>query len=205
MIKGDAVTDSHEEFDWLAKHGPFYDVSCVTFVRSLSPREALMRLGADSSGIEEVTFEKHQERTMEYIDSDNMRTSYVGALEVSGWAVLIQLWTGSIGLNGPLLRSLSQSTEVVSVYRNIHASDYFVYAVDGEQVTCFDQLVPGTRWGSDPDRLIGKMHEVGLSWEGPGIDAPFPRSFALAKKIIGLSFSEDMLNTRLLGAAVRDL
>ncbi|MFF5208079.1 hypothetical protein [Streptosporangium sp. NPDC000396] len=83
------MTDSHEEFGWLAKHGPFYHVSCITFARSLSPREALMRLGADSNGIEEVTFEKHQERTMEYIDSDNMRTSYAGALEMNGWTVLI--------------------------------------------------------------------------------------------------------------------
>lgn len=198
------MTNSCEEFGWLTKHGPFHDISCVTFARSLSPREALTRLGADSSGIEEVTFEEHQERTMEYIDSDNMRTSYVGALEVNGWTVLIQLWTGSIGLNELLLRSLSQSTEVVSIYRNLHASDYFVYAVDGEQITCFDQLVPGTRWGSDPDRLAGKMREVGLSWEGPGGDAPFPRSFALAKRITGLSFSEDMLSTRFLGAAVRD-
>ncbi|MDP9844892.1 DUF6461 domain-containing protein [Streptosporangium lutulentum] len=198
------MTASHEEFDWLAKYGPFYDVSCVTFARSLNPREALMRLNADSSGIEEVTFEKHQERTMEYIDSDNMRTGYVGALEANGWTVLIQLWTGSIGLNRLLLHGLSQSTEVASIHRNIHAADYFIYAVDGEQVTCFDQLVPDTRWGRDPDRLVGMMHEVGLSWEGPGGDAPFPRSFALAKKITGLSFSEEMLSTRFLGAAVRD-
>ncbi|MEV7013585.1 DUF6461 domain-containing protein [Streptosporangium sp. NPDC051022] len=89
------MTSSHKEFNWLAKHGPFYDVSCVTFARSLIPREALTRLGADSTGIEEVTFEGHQERTTEYIDSDNMRTSHVGALEANGWTVLIQLWTGS--------------------------------------------------------------------------------------------------------------
>lgn len=141
---------------------------------------------------------------MEYIDSDNMRTSYVGALEVNSWAVLIQLWTGAIGLNRLLLRGLSQSTEVVSIYRNVHATDYFAYAVDSEEVTCFDQLVPDTRWGSDPDRLVSKMREVGLSWEGPDIDAPFPRSFALARKITGFSFSEDMLSARFLGAAVRD-
>ncbi|GAA4507604.1 DUF6461 domain-containing protein [Nonomuraea ferruginea] len=196
--------DVHEEFGWLAKHGPFYDVSCVTFARSLSPREALTCLGADCNGIGEVTFEEHQERTMRYIDSDNMRTSYVGALEMNGWTVLIQLWTGSIGLNKRLLRSLSQATEVVSIYRNLHATDYFVYAVDSEEVTSFDQLVPDTRWGSDPDRLASEMREVGLSWEGPGIDAPFPRSFALAKKITGFSFSEDMLSTPFLGAAIRD-
>jgi hypothetical protein len=133
-----------------------------------------------------------------------MRTSYVGALEMNGWTVLIQLWTGSIGLNRRLLRSLSQATEVVSIYRNLHATDYFVYAVDSEEVTSFDQLVPDTRWGSDPDRLVSEMCEVGLSWEGPGIDAPFPRSFALAKKITGLSFSEDTLSTPFLGAAIRD-
>ncbi|ACZ86083.1 DUF6461 domain-containing protein [Streptosporangium roseum] len=65
----------------------------------------------------------------------------------------------------------------------IHASDYCVYAIDGEQVTCFDQSVPGTRRGSDPDRLVSKMREVGLSGEGPGINTPFPRSFGQATTV----------------------
>ncbi|SNT62248.1 hypothetical protein SAMN05216276_108914 [Streptosporangium subroseum] len=209
------MTDPHEEFSWLSEFGPFYDSSCVSFVRALSPAEALTRLGAETNGIEEVTFEELQERTMKCIDSDNrMRTSYVGALETDGWTVLIQLWAGSIAVARPLLRRLSQATEVVSINRNIHATDFFIYAADGELVTWFDLLGPYARTGSDPDRWVDLMREVGLDpdldpdldldvdLEDPDLGTEFPRSFALARKITGFPFSQDMLDMRLLGAVI---
>ncbi len=143
---------------------------------------------------------------MKCVDSDNMRTSYVGALETGGWTVLIQLWTVSIALSRPLLSSLSQATEVVSIHRNVHATDYFVYVADGNLITQFDLLAPYARAGSDPDRLAHMMREVGLDpnldWKGPGVRASFPRAFALARKITSLSFSQDKLEMRLLGAEI---
>ncbi|GAA3080408.1 DUF6461 domain-containing protein [Streptosporangium carneum] len=200
------MADLHEMFDWLEEFGPFYDVSCVTFVRSLSPAEALVRLGADSGAITGVTFEELQERTMACFDSDAMRTGYVGALETDGWSVLIQLWTGSIGADFSLLRRLSQKTEVVSIDRNLHATDHFVYAADGELVTWFDLLGPDARGGNEPDRLVDMMRKVGLepdlNEDGPDVDAGFPRAFALARKITGFPFSKEMLDMRLLGAVV---
>ncbi|GAA3626197.1 hypothetical protein GCM10022419_134650 [Nonomuraea rosea] len=200
------MTDSYEEFAWLAERGPFYDVSCVSFARSLTPREALTRLGAGLDDIEQVTFDGLQERTMECIDADNLRSSYVGALETAGWTVLVQLWAGSIDFDRHLLPSLSQGTEVVAIDRNLHAHDYFTYAVDGERITHFNQLSPYARMGSDPDRLVGEMREVGLDpdqdWDGPGVHAPFQRSFALAKKITGFSFSKSMLDMRFLAAVI---
>ncbi|MFG3437581.1 DUF6461 domain-containing protein [Nonomuraea sp. NPDC047897] len=197
------MANLHEMFDWLEE---FYHVSCVTFARSLSPAEALVRLGADSSEIRGVTFEELQERTMECIDSDAMRTGYVGALEMAGWSVLIQLWTGSIAVDFPLLKRLSQKTQVVSINRNVHATDYFVYAADGELVTWFDLLGPDARAGNEPGQLTDMMHEVGLDPElnedGPDVDAGFPRAFALARKITGFPFSKEMLDMRLLGAMI---
>ncbi|SDJ93169.1 DUF6461 domain-containing protein [Nonomuraea jiangxiensis] len=202
------MADAFEEFAWLGEFGPFYDVSCVSFARSLTPPEALARLEAGVTDIEEVTFEGFQERTMWCVDSDNMRSTYVGAIETAGWTVLIQLWAGSIGLDNRLMRSLSRESEVVVVHRNLHASDYFIYAVDGEQITWFDQLRPHARTGIDPDRLVEEMREVGLDpdhdWEGPGIDATFPRSFALAKRITGFPFSKAMLAPRFLAAVIRN-
>jgi hypothetical protein len=51
--------------------------------------------------------------------------------------------------------------------------------------------------------LVEKMREVGLDpdhdIDGPGIDHPIERSFALASEITGLPFS-DMVNLRFLGA-----
>jgi hypothetical protein len=202
------MADEYEGFGWVGEFGPFYDISCVSFARSLTPLEALTRLGAGATDLEQVTFEGFQERTMWCVDSDNMRSSYVGAIETAGWTVLIQLWAGSIGLDRGLMRNLSRESELVVVHRNLHASDYFIYVVDGEQITWFDQLCPQARAGSDPDRLVEEMREVGLDpdhdWEGPGIDGTFPRSFALAKRITGFPFSKAMLDMRFLAAVIRN-
>ncbi|MBB4917011.1 DUF6461 domain-containing protein [Streptosporangium saharense] len=191
---------------WLEEFGPFYDVSCVTFARSLSPAEALVRLGAANDAIREVTFEELQERAMRCFDSGVPRASYAGALEADGWSVLIQLWTGSIAVDFSLVKQFSQGTEVVSINRNIHATDYFVYAANGELVTWFDLLGPDACGGSEPDRLTGMMREVGLDPEldedSPDLKAGFPRAFALAEKITGFPFTGKMLDTHLLGAVI---
>jgi hypothetical protein len=106
-----------------------------------------------------------------------------------------------IAVARPLLRRLSQATEVVSINRNIHATDFFVYAADGELITWFDLLGPYARTGSDPDRFVDMMREVGLNpdldldvdLEDPDLGTEFPRSFVLARKITGFPFSQDML------------
>ncbi|MEV4365896.1 DUF6461 domain-containing protein [Nonomuraea sp. NPDC049637] len=201
------LTDVYKEFDWLATYGPFHDVSYVSFARSLTPREALTRLGAGPGDIEQVTFDGLQERTMECIDADHLRGGYVGALETAGWTVLVQLWTPPARCNR-LLPALSHGTEVVSIERNLHADDHFTYATDGEQITRFNHLSPHARMGSDPDRLLVEMREVGLDpdhdRQGPGIHASFQRSFALAKKLTGFAFSRSMLDSRFLAIVIRN-
>jgi hypothetical protein len=161
-----------------------------------------------------VTFEELQERTMTCTDSDDMHTGYAGTLEMDGWTVLIQLWWASIAVDRHLPIRLSQATEVVSINRNIHASDFFVYAADGALATWFDLLGPDARAGSDPDRLVAMTREVGLDpdldpdldldvdLEDPDLGTEFPRSFALAREITGLPFSQDMLDMRFLGAVI---
>lgn len=207
LQRSQSLTDACEEFRWLGEFGPFYDISCVSFARSLTPVEALTRLGVEVADLEQVTFERFQERTMWWIDTDNLRSTYVGAIETHGWTVLIQLWAGSIVMDRHLMRDLSRESELVVVHRNIHATDYFCYVVDGEEVTWFDPLCPQTRAGSDPDRLVREMREVGLDpehdWDGPGIDGMFPRCFALAKRITGLTFCRAMLDSPLVAAVIK--
>ncbi|GAA2834719.1 hypothetical protein GCM10020220_024560 [Nonomuraea rubra] len=78
------MTDEYEEFRWVGEFGPFYDISCVSFARSLTPLEALTRLGAGVADLKQVTFEGFQERTMWCVDADNMRSNYIGAVESAG-------------------------------------------------------------------------------------------------------------------------
>ncbi len=118
-------------------------------------------------------------------------------IEPGGWKIAVDS-----DIYGPV----SRGTEVVSVCRHDYASDSFAYIVDGESVVHFDPMCPSDRSGSDPDRFIKEMREVGLNPEhdidiaNAFIDFPMERSFALATRITGLPFSPETLGLRFLGA-----
>ncbi|MEV0353119.1 DUF6461 domain-containing protein [Nonomuraea sp. NPDC050680] len=44
--------------------------------------------------------------------------------------------------------------------------EYFVYSVDGVVITGFEPFFPGDRDGSDPDRLLGHMRDLGMPLDG---------------------------------------
>ncbi|WP_030455104.1 DUF6461 domain-containing protein [Herbidospora cretacea] len=205
------MAEPHDEFAWVAEFGPLSQVSSVSFVRTLSPAEALTRLGARS--IEPATFEQVEEGAMTALDLDY--TSYAGALQKDGWTIVIELWSTAIPVHPPLLHRLSQGTEVVSINRNVHASDYFSHSSDGDLATWFDLLGPDVRMGTAPDRLADLMRDVGLDpdldryadededeeyLDDPYIGTEFPRAFALAKRITGFPFTRDLLDGPLVGA-----
>ncbi|GLX00988.1 hypothetical protein Misp02_50740 [Microtetraspora sp. NBRC 16547] len=195
------MTEPYEEFRWLSGNRPLGEIYCVSFVRGLSPTEVLHRFGVDESTIEEVTFEELDERSME---NSNGAAGYIGAVKIGDWAVVIEPGGWQIAVDSEIRARISQGTEVVSVCCHDYASDTFAHEIDGKTITWFDPLAPSSRSGSDPDRLVDAMRDVGLNpdhtFEGPSIDYPIPSSFALASRITGLPFSQDMLNLRFLGA-----
>lgn len=108
------------------------DLIGVTFVRGLSPEEALHRIGATPGDISrEVGI-----------------AAYVG----DGGAVLID-YRGE-----PLPEALSRGTEMARVITGVTMDEYFV--------TEFEPCFPGDRNGSDPDRLLLHMRELGMPLDG---------------------------------------
>ncbi|MEV5558134.1 DUF6461 domain-containing protein [Nonomuraea wenchangensis] len=112
-------------------------------------------------------------------------------------------------LTGP-----SQGREVVAVGPHDYAEDSFVYAVDGALATSFTPHLPGTRWGSDADRINELMRETGLpsekldeeAWEATWDDMysnRIARAFLLAAKITGVVFTPSILDGLLLVGAIR--
>ncbi|WP_405142834.1 DUF6461 domain-containing protein [Sphaerisporangium sp. NBC_01403] len=195
------MTEPYEEFRWLSDREPLGDIYCVSFVRGLSPDEALRRFGVDESTVEEATFDELNERSAENaVDA----AGYIGAVKIDDWTVVIEPGGWKIAVDSEIGARVSQGTEVVSVCRHDYAEDTFTYLVDGKAVVSFDPLDPETRSGGDPDRFVAEMREVGLNpdhdFDGPSIGFPIGRSFALARRITGLRFSPDVLNLRFLGA-----
>ncbi|MEW1841553.1 DUF6461 domain-containing protein [Nonomuraea angiospora] len=127
------------------------DLIGVTFVRGLSPEEALHRIGATPGDIS--------------------REVGIAAYAGDGGAVLIDYHCQ------PLPETLSQGTEMARVITGITMDEHFVYSVDGVVVTEFEPFFPGDRNGSDPDRLLAHMRELGMPLDG---EADGRTSIALA-------------------------
>jgi hypothetical protein len=208
LIQGVTVTDPYAELRWL--DGLWAgDIYCASFVRDLSPREALTRFGTDASTIEEMTYEKVCERAVAGREaSPRALPGYIGAVEVGGWTLIIEPlgWEAA----GPDVRArISHGTEIVVITRHEYSTQEFIHEIDGETITYFDLIAPQRRWGSDPNRWIDAIREVGLDPDhddsiDPHPDFTFANVFALASKVTGIRFSANMLARPFLGAETNE-
>ncbi|QFY13819.1 hypothetical protein GBF35_51210 [Nonomuraea phyllanthi] len=191
-----------EDLSYFPGHETLEDIYCVSFVRALSPEEVLRRFGVEEDTMEEVGFDELFERSTETMRDD--AAGFIGAAKVGDWTLVVEPGGWQLAVDSGIYTPVSRGTELVSVCRHDYASDAFAYIVDGTPVVWFDPALPNARSGSDPDRLVDKMREVGLDpdhdSDGAEIDHPLERSFALASGITGLAFSSDILDLPFLGA-----
>ncbi|WP_345681572.1 DUF6461 domain-containing protein [Streptosporangium roseum] len=198
MIKGVTMTECPGEFRWLSDCEELVEIYCVSFVRGLAPEEVLRRFSVDGSTMEEtVAVDELGQRSVESMGDD--AAAYIGTAKIGDWTLVVEPGGWQIAVDPEIYIPISQGTEVVLVCRHDYASDTFAYIVDGEPVVQFDPVLPDDRSGTDPDRFVEEMREVGLDpdydidIDGSCIDFPIERSFALASRITGLHFSPEML------------
>ncbi|GAA2213057.1 hypothetical protein GCM10009850_085190 [Nonomuraea monospora] len=196
------MTETFEELPCFPGYETLGEIYCVSFVRDLSPEEALRRFGVDEDTMEEVAFDELDLRAGESMRDD--AAGFIGAARVGDWTVVVEPGGWEIAVVEDIYTRLSRGTEVVSVCRHDYAQNTFAYIADGTPVVQFDPMFPEERSGSDADRFVVKMREIGLDPEhdidGPGIDQPMEGSFALASGITGLPLSTDLRGLRFLGA-----
>ncbi|MGW4640937.1 DUF6461 domain-containing protein [Sphaerisporangium sp. NPDC004334] len=201
---------TYADVNWLSHGWALGDVWCLTFVRDIEEVEALRRLGAHEESIRPLSYGQ--------LVDQGLFPHMVLAGRLDGWVVIIER-NGSTAMQIDVLRALSAGTELVTVFRHDYANDLFVYAIDGEVLTSFDPRKPGWRDGSDPDRLLGAMSEVGFdptyvpgnhlphdedgeneefNVDRPTVDA----ALMLAARLTGIVLSQSVLNGPLLGGAV---
>jgi len=193
----------HPEFDWLAGHGPLGEIFCVSFVKDLSPREVLDRLGVDESTIRETGFGELDELAMEGAEeTGGQDAGWVGAVRLGDWTALVEPWGWRVPVRRGVLGRLSEGTEVVSVSRHDHAFDTFVYGVDRDVMLRFEPVAPQYAEGVDAGRWETAMAEVGLRREDDGSrsESPITSAFALARWITGVALTSDVLERSFLVA-----
>ncbi|MFI9575111.1 DUF6461 domain-containing protein [Microbispora rosea] len=129
------------DYDWLDD-----DAFCATFVRGLTPHEALARLGIDvyDGDDEEGEFDE----------------GLISARLAEGGAILSE-WNGFAGTLDEVLRPLSAGTVTASVFVNVNKVASFEHYVDDRSVLSFDPLFPGDEDGLPEDYLADRV-ELGL-------------------------------------------
>jgi hypothetical protein len=173
------VTD--DDVAW-ADDGTLGEVFCLTFVRGLDETEALSRLGALPDELRPRTLDEATEASGSFAAG---YPDFAFALDLGEWTVLIEPDGFQGSLTGPLT-ALSRGTEAVSVQRHDYADHGFSYAVDGTLVTGFEPTWPDQRWGSEPDRLLGRMRAVGLDLDAEDDDDHVPGAYVPALLLAGL-------------------
>jgi hypothetical protein len=114
----------------------------VTFVRGLSPAEALHRIGATPG--------------------DVSRDWAIEAYAADGGVVLLDYHCYEMP------EALSRGTETARLVTGTTMDEEFVYSVDGVVATRFEPSFPVDREGSDPDYLLAHMRDLGM-WASPRI------------------------------------
>jgi len=175
------------------------EIFCLTFVKGVDTTEALRRMG----GLFDTVAVRALPEIGDQHTFDNGYPELASAVELDGWTVLLEPG----GFEGShLVEALSQGTEAVSVLRHDYASPTFEHAVDGTLVVRFDPTFPAYRYGSDPDRLVPLMREVGFVTEddedddGGQYDNAISRSLMLTERLTAVLPTFDMLTGPLASA-----
>ncbi|MFI0352854.1 DUF6461 domain-containing protein [Actinomadura sp. 9N407] len=195
---------TRDDVEWVDDDETLGEVFCLTFIKDVDETEALSRLGALPDTLRPRTLEEAREANGSY---EAGYPEFAFALNLGTWTVLIEP-DGCLGsLTGPLT-ALSRGTEAVSVQRHEYDEHAFRYAVDGTLVTGFEPTWPHHRWGSEPDRLLGKMRVAGLDpdtkddAEDDYVSSPYVPALLLAGLITGAVPHPDVLAAEPLSAEI---
>ncbi|MEV5892838.1 DUF6461 domain-containing protein [Nonomuraea fuscirosea] len=116
---------------------------CFTLVAGLHPTEVLARLAVNP-------------------DEALRAEGYIEVGPADGGSVIVEP-AGYMGIMRDAVRPLSAATVLASVHNNVMQHARFIYAADGKVITGLDPMFPDEpRWGTEPDRLLPHLEDLGL-------------------------------------------
>ncbi len=122
-------------------------------------------------------------------------TPRVLATELNGWVCSLERYSQA-GADDDLLEELSSPVGQAYALTVTQTINVFNSAIDGIRICKFDLLLPGNRYGSDPDRFTRQLTQVGLLPHGGAASG----GLQLIETLTGASLSPDILNGRMTGA-----
>jgi hypothetical protein len=154
----------NEGLEWLGQGDVPRMSFCVSFVRHGSPDCVFAAFGALPESAVPRTLDGAISAESTFDDGYG---PFVRVGRCEGW---LFAWenASSEGMRPEVLRRLSQGTEVVAVRHVLDGCPQFAYAADGTVITSLAAMPPvPMRSGSEPDRFLPLMREVGLDYAAP--------------------------------------
>lgn len=159
---------------------------CLTFVRGADERAIFAAFGADPNEAVRMTREEANRAAGSIVQGYGpfvrmgVSGEWLFAWEDGSWE----------GGRPEVLRRASAGGEAVCVLNTVGAFAGFGYAAEGEVITSLVTIVPYTREGSDPERFLPLIEEVGLVFPPvqpiPSL-SPLPAVLTIAERAFGLS------------------
>lgn len=181
-----------DDYAWFDGHDEALAMAfCVTFVRGLTPQQAFDRLGVTACPDADI--------------EDFYDDGAIAASAVEGGTVLVEP-NGFAGIRDTVAEPLSAGTVIAAVFCNVNLDQQFVHAADGQVITAFEPDYPGSRSGTDEDRLLAHMVDLDMPTEDTDDDDeewgdPIPTAFALAERVTGIRLTPAALdNPTLIGS-----
>lgn len=151
------------DWDWVGETS--LDIGgTFTFARGASPEQIVTAFGMNPAKARLVPA---SDVTQALHDPDWLRTEppehpwiRVGVAGEWGFA-LDESMAGSGGYEDAAVAALAASTEVV-LFTHTQTIDDFRFCADGTLVTMFEPLRGSDRYGTEPDRFVEQMRQVGL-------------------------------------------
>jgi hypothetical protein len=168
----DGQTDPGDRFDWGYVAETTLDVGgSVTFARGASPEQIMRAFGMNPANAR-LAPEPWSE-ILKVLPHPDWQETYppehpwirVGVVGDWGFAI-DESAAGYGGYEEEAATELSAGTDAVLFMHN-QALDDFYYYVDGTLVTHFEPLGAWDRFGTDPDRFLPQMRQVGLRVDPP--------------------------------------
>ncbi len=143
---------------------------CLSFVRDISPEEALRRINVAPGTSDDSGFG-------------------IEAYAARGGTALIEYgWGGIVYYRSDLL---SEGTIAAAVFATLESDD-FAYYVDGQLITTFGIHTYDCRSGAGPDQLQSDLGDLGMRLDDEEpyfVDNPVSSALALAERASGVHLS----------------
>ena len=144
-------------------------MGCLFFARDVTAEQLIEGFGMDPSAARMLSLERASEAVLFPVfgeDGYSTVNPWIRAGRVGDWAFsVIDNGLDLVDYPYGAARRLPAGTEVVLVHWTDKPTHFMSYMINGSLVTSFDLGMPSQRAGSDPDRFVTEMRQVGLRTE----------------------------------------